>query len=108
MLAHAALPLAFDHALKPERDPGANRGLGRERLGEIEVAGDLQRRHLPGFRCPCLLVFEEGRYFLPKPVHAGNPVSVDQRTIGAREAAWRKSPVVFAPRRKSRSEIRGL
>lgn len=71
MLAHAALPLPFDHALKSQHDQGTGGGLGRERLSEIEMAGDLQRRHLPGFRSPGLLVFEEGRYFLPKPVHAG-------------------------------------
>ncbi len=72
VLAHAALALAFDHALESENDPGrACRGFGAQCLGEVEVAGDLERRHLPGFRRRGLLVFEEGRYFLPKSVHVG-------------------------------------
>ena len=50
MLAGSALPLAFDHPLELEHDAGAESGLGLQRFGEIEMAGDLQCRHLPGCR----------------------------------------------------------
>jgi hypothetical protein len=71
MLAHAALALALDQALEPEDDFRAGGGLRFQRLSEVEVAGDLQRCHLPGFRRPGLLLLDECGYLLPKSVHAG-------------------------------------
>ena len=75
MLARAALALAFDHALQPEHDPRTDAGFGAQRFGKIEMAGDLQRRHLPGLGRPGPLVLNKCRYFLPKPAHLQNLVS---------------------------------
>jgi hypothetical protein len=52
MLAHAALALALYHPFEPQDDHGAGLRPCLERLGEVEMAGDLQRRHLPGLQSP--------------------------------------------------------
>ena len=98
MLARAALALAFDHALQPEHDPRTDAGLGAQRFGKIEMAGDLQRRHLPGFRRPGLLVLNKCRYFLPKPAHLQKPCFDDPGLWGQGKGRGEISPKFFGAR----------
>src|SRR5688500_16445887 len=95
MLTGAALALAFAHALEPEHDPRTHAGLGVQRFGEVEMAGNLQRRHLPGFRRPRLLVLSKRRYFLPKPAHSAKPCFDALRTMRAGERAGRDFAGIF-------------
>ena len=46
--ACSALPLAFDHAFELEHDAGTDARLGLQYFAEVEMAGDLQCRYLPG------------------------------------------------------------
>ena len=98
MLARAALALAFDHALQPEHDPRTDAGLGAQRFGKIEMAGDLQRRHLPGLGRPGPLVLNKCRYFLPKPAHLQNPVSTIPGLWGQGKGRGEISPKFFGAR----------
>ena len=98
MLARAALALAFDHALQPEHDPRTDAGFGAQRFGKIEMAGDLQRRHLPGFRRPGPLVLNKCRYFLPKPAHLQHPVSTTPGLWGQGKGRGEISPKFFGAR----------
>jgi hypothetical protein len=66
MPARAALAFALDHPLQAQEDPGALRRAGFRSLREVDVAGDLQRRHLARIHTLGFPGFQEGRYFPTK------------------------------------------